>query len=514
MKDTRHAVLALFGAVLLAACGGEPEQPQAMGSDGNPINMWPLTTSSDEARRHVAQGQYLLDVSRFGLEAYEHFRLAIEADPNFAFGYLFAATTAPSLEEGRANLARAEALAEGASETEQLLIRITRKNVDNEEEAALELAQQLVKLEANNPRAWLVLADIQSALAREQEDRQSAAKALEIEPNFVAAHIYLANSYIFVRPLDLARAEPHIQGAIALVPNEPFPYDLLGDLYRSQGQLQEAAEAYTQAAEPDPNNAVNAVALQQRGHVHSFLENYEGARADYDAAIRLARGNAKANFGAWRALVYVHAGDPKAAIDELEQLHQAIDGMGVPDPDGAKLFALNYQGVIALHHGYFDVAERAVQRATVLWRKRADQVGTEAFRRAREADIADVEGLLATRKGDYARATRKAQEFMKLLERSPNPARNLPAHELLGLVALLQGKYGEAVQHYQQAVELQLGSPQQGTDAYLKYHYALALEGAGRMTEAQEVFRQVASFYFNDAGAALVHEEARAKISS
>jgi tetratricopeptide (TPR) repeat protein len=476
------------------------------------MHVWSLTTSSEEARRHVAEGQYLGDVGRFGLEAYEHFRLAVEADPDLALGYLLAATVAPSLEEERASLARAEALAEGASESERLLIRIVRAAVDDEGEAALALARRLGEHDAKNPRAWLVLAGIQSSLSREEEARQSVAKALEVEPDFVAAHITLANSYIFVRPLDFARAEPHVRRAIALVPNEPFPYDLLGDLYRSQGRLEEAAEAYTQAAERDPENA--ALAFQQRGHVHSFLENYEQARADYDAAIRLARGNAKASFGAWRALVNVHAGDPKAAIEELEQLYQAIDGMGVPDPDGSKLFALNYEGVIALHHGYLDVAERAVRRATALWRKRADQVGTEAFRRAREADIAYVEGLLAARKGEYTQATRKARAFMKLVESSPNPASNVPAHEILGLVALLQGSYDEAAQHYGRAVELQLGMPQQGTDAYLSYHYALALEGAGRTAEAQELFRRVAGIYFNDAGAALVHEEARAKISS
>jgi tetratricopeptide (TPR) repeat protein len=476
------------------------------------MHVWSLTTSSEEARRHVAEGQYLVDVSRFGLEAYEHFRLAVEADPDLALGYLLAATVAPSLEEERASLARAEALAEGASESERLLIRIVRAAVDDEEEAALALARRLVEHDAKNPRAWLVFASVQSSLSREQEARQSVAKALEVEPNFVPAHITLANSYIFVRPLDYTKAAEHVQLAIALVPNEPFPYDLLGDMYRSQGRLEEAGEAYTKAAELDPENA--ALAYQQRGHVNSFLEDFEQARADYDAAMRLARGNAKANFGAWRALVSVHAGDPKAAIEELEQLYEAIDGMGVPDPDGAKLFTLSYEGAIALHTGNLEVAEKVVDRATALWRKRAEQVDTEAFRQAREADVAYVEGLLAARKGDYAGATRKARAFMELVASSSNPASTVPAHEILGLVALLQGSYDEAVQHYEQAVGLQLGVPQQGTDAYLSYQYALALEGAGRTAEAQELFRHVAGVYFNDAGAALVHDAARAKIAS
>lgn len=513
MEETHRAILALLGASLLIACAGEePEGRQTMSSDRDPVSMWTMTTSSDEARRHVAQGQYLLDVGAgVGLEAYEHFRLATEADPDFALAYVLAAATAPSLEEGRANLARAEALAEGATEADRLLIRIVRANLDGEEEAALEAARELVELEADNPRAWLVLADAQTSLSREAEARQSRAKALEVQPNFVAAHLDLANSYIFVRPIDLARAEQEIERAIALVPNEPFPYDLLGDLHRSRGELEQAGEAYTRAAERDPGSSLP---LQQRGHVHSFLENYDQARADYDAAISQASGNQKAGFATWRALVHVHAGDSRGAIDELEQLYQAIDGMGIPEPDGLKLFALEYQTVIGLHEGYLDVAERAIERASALWRKQADQVGTDAFRRARDADIAYVEGSLAARQGDYAGATEKAREFMRLMEASPNPATRVRGHELLGLIALLQEDYDEAIGHYEQAVELEGGAAQQGVDSYLNYHYALALEGAGRTAQAQEVFAQVASTYFNDAGAALVHEAAEAKISS
>jgi tetratricopeptide (TPR) repeat protein len=512
LKRTRHAVLALYGASLLAACAGaEPERQQVLGSDEIPMHMWSLTTSSEEARRHVAEGQYLVDVGRFGPEAYERFRLAVEADPDFALGYLLAALVAPSLAEQRASLSRAEALAEGASDAERVLIRIVRAALDEDQEAALALARELAEREADNPRAWLVLATIESSMSREEAARASMAKALTIDPDFVAGHVMLANSYIFVRPLDFARADEHVRRAIALVPNEPFPYDLLGDLYRSRGRLEEAAEAYTRAAERDPDNA--ALAYQQRGHVHSFLRDFERARADYDAAIRLARGNEKAAFGVWRALVNVHAGDLRAAIEELEQLYQAIAGMGVPDPDAIKLLLLQYEGLIALHHGELDVAERAVERATALLRKRADQVGTDGFRRAREAEIAYWEGLLAARKGDYARATGRARSILELVASSPNPASTVPAHEVLGLVALLQGQYEGAVGHYARAVDLQLSLPQYGANAYLSYHYGLALEGAGRTAEAKEMFRRAAGNYFNDAGAALVHDAAVAKIA-
>ena len=115
---------------------------------------------------------------------------------------------------------------------------------------------------------------------------------------------------------------------------------------------------------------------------------------------------------------------------------------------------------------------------------------------------------------EQTEAGQKAQEFMAQMEPIRNPTKNQRAHQLLGLVALLQENYAEAVEQYKQAVEMETGVPQQVLDAYLNYQYARALEGAGRTAEAQEYYRRAADNYFNDAGAALVHEAARAKLSS
>jgi len=49
------------------------------------------------------------------------------------------------------------------------------------------------------------------------------------------------------------------------------------------------------------------------------------------------------------AYVSVYAGDPAAAIDELNQQVAAVDGMGVPDPTGAKVAALTNIAQIAIH---------------------------------------------------------------------------------------------------------------------------------------------------------------------
>ena len=71
-----------------------------------------------------------------------------------------------------------------------------------------------------------------------------------------------------------------------MVPTEPFPYDLLGDVYREKGKLEKARDAYTEAAKYSDDDGGP---YKHRGHVHTFLGDYEAARADYDKAIATGR---------------------------------------------------------------------------------------------------------------------------------------------------------------------------------------------------------------------------------
>ncbi len=46
---------------------------------------------------------------------------------------------------------------------------------------------------------------------------------------------------------------------------------------------------------------------------------------------------------------------------------------------------------------------------------------------------------------------------------------------------------------------------------YIRYHLALAEEGAGNSAEAKKLFREVSEWNFNSVGFALVREDAAAK---
>lgn len=500
MSAPRFATcLTLFCAVLAYPPQAEAQEQQIEMASADVVMVMPVTTESAEALNSYMLGRRALDMGRPD-DARPHLQEAVATDPNFALAYLDLAQAATSLEMFKRNLDLAKQHAEGATEAEQLLIEFAVQDFENDVKAQLETAQQLVELQPESPRAWMTLASAQSSAGDVEAARTSWSKGLDVSPRFTPAHMALANSYLFVEPRDLATALEHMEEAVRLEPNEAVPHDLLGDVYRAQGQLEKAADEYTRVTELDPE-AGNG--FQQRAHVHSFLGNFDQARADYDAAIALEEGNAKASFRVWRALIHVHAGDPQAAIDELDQLVDDIDGMDIPEPTGAKIFALDNVFQIALHHEMIDAAERAMERRNDLVMQQAEQAGVQSALREARASSALYEGFLSARNGDHETAVEKAEEYRKIMEPSTDPEKDEPANALLGYTELLQENYEEAVAHYEKA---------DANNIYVNYHHALALEGAGQQEEAEELFQKVADWNFNSADLALVKKDAAAKV--
>src|SRR5216684_1146215 len=468
-----RAALALVLASVTWTAGAAAQGPRsALDPITSAVINHPITTSSAEARAHFLEGLREFDLGRF-IDANVHFKAAVAADPDFAFAYLSVANTANSLADFKTNLALAEQHAAGASDAERLQIEMTRKGFDNDLAGQLALGQQLVAKYPQSPRAWLALAGAQGALNENADARESMTKALELSPNLYVAHVIMGNNYIFGEPRDFTKALGHMQAAEALAPDESNAHMFVGDAYRAQKNLEKAREEYLRGHALEPRNAV---LLVKAGHANTFLGDYAAARADYDSAMALGRANEKAAYAPFRAYVSVYAGDPAAAIAELNRLVASVDGMGVPDPIANKVAALTNVVVIATHT-----------------RNRAA---------GQQAQIAYLEGWWAARRGDYTTAQTQADRISQLLEPDANPRKLEPMHQLKGFIALYQGKYQEAAGHLRQ------GNP---FDPYIKYQLAAATEGAGDVAQAKKLFREIADYNFNALGFALVRKDARQK---
>ncbi len=493
MNGIRQLVAPLLVLPFLAGCQGEDGEISA-GAGMNVVMVMPVTTSSDAAKEHLALGMHANDVGRF-TEAKPHFMAAVEADPDFAFGYLQVANSANSFEEFVEYVNIAAEHAENASEAEQLQIQVAQTFLDNDAERRLQAAEQLVGVASESPRAWMTLAGVQSGRNHIEDSRASLMKAIELAPDFSAPYAQLGNNYLFLEPKDFDKAEENFVRVAELEPNEQNSYDLLGDVYRAKNELIKARDSYTRAAELDPDNASPP---QQRGHVNSFLGDYDAAWADYDAAIALGVLNQPATFARFRAYVNVHAGDPAAAIEELAELEMAVDGMGIPAARGVKIAILTDIANIGMHSEMFEAARAALDRRAELLLAQAEEVGTEEQRLQAESNIAIFNGRLAARVGDFATARAKAAEAMAIVGPINNPRKNEPAHALLGLVTFLEGDYDAAIGHFAE------GNP---NNIYWQYYTALAHEGAGNIAEAAEIFDALAVYNFNFVGYALIRAD-------
>jgi tetratricopeptide (TPR) repeat protein len=467
-----------------------------------PIEDIPVSTASAPARSLFETGQKLLDAGR-PREAREHFRLAVEADPTFAYGYIQLAAASASAPEFKENLDRAAHYISGKSDGERILLEINRTFLDNNAEKRVELAQTLVSSYPSSPRAWIIFGNAQAALNRHAEARKAYDRAVTLDPGMYLAHTVQGFSYLFNEPRDFEKAKRFMEQAIAANPKEAKGYEQLGDVFRAMNQLQQARDAYTRATTIDPQLAV---AVLKKGHINSFLGNYSEARSAYDAAIAGGKEAEKITYGVFRAYTSVHAGEPKAAIEELTTVARKAEA-GVPSKqiNGAKGFALLSAVQIALHHDMLQDAEKVLSAYAKAVRSDAKEVNDADFTRQTDAGLRALESQLAARRGDFAAALAKAKEHKALIESDKNPRRLETFHSLVGLIELRKKAFAEAVSHYRQA-DL--------TDLYTKYQLAVALEGAGQGAEARKLFQEVASWNFNSVAFALVRKEATKRVTA
>ena len=460
----------------------------------------PITTSSAEARLAFDAGQAALDRGD-GAQANELFRTAVAADPNFTYAWVNLSTVTFSTEEFNAALKGAEQGAASASEGERMLLEFNKLFLTNNFDAQLTLAKQLTDKYPNSPRAWLVLAGAQGALNKFEDQRATLAKVIELAPWFAPAPFGLGASYLFNEPKDFAKAEKYYRAAIALSPGTDIYYWSLGDVYRGTNRLEDARRYYKLALQLDPKDLTAPIKL---GHVNSFLGHFDEARQDYDRGIA-AGGPANAGFLApFKCFTWVYAGEPAMAIQALEKLVADIDGFGAGKDQvlNAKVFALTNAATIAMFSGLNDDAARVLAARTALMRENAKVVGTEAFSRIQEAQIAFFDGQLAAWKGDFKTASKLAQKTSDLVAGENNARKMEPVHELLGLVALRQKNYRKAV------TELRLADQ---TQLHNKYLLAQALEATNGKDEAARLYKEVALNNFNTVDFALLRAPALKK---
>jgi tetratricopeptide (TPR) repeat protein len=493
-------VLAIAGACAQQPDAADSGEQQALASAE--ITEIPITTANEAARVDFLAGQELSDVAR-PQEANELFRAAVEKDPTFAYAYLNIAFTGATAEEFNRNVEKAMEHVVHASDGEKMLIEVGAAFTDSDNDKALEISKALAETYPASPRAWLNLGGVLSGRQENAAARQAFTKALELDPNMYAAHSAIGFDYLFQEPRDFAKAKEHFEHFVALMPEEAKGYEFLGDTYRAMGELETARASYSSALEKDPGLGVAAL---KKGHINSFLGNFDEARGDYDIGIENASNFNKGTYAVYRAFVALHAGAPADAIAELVAIAEGAGELDVREDQkiSIQMFALNQAASIALHHEMFDGLKKILAGLEGVRQQNIELVNDANFTRGQEATRLWWKARAAAWMGEIDAATATLEEHKVLQDPVRSPTRFQGYHQLLGEIALKQGNFAEAITHLEQANP---GS------IYVKYLLASAQEGAGNAEEAKRLFTEVANFNFNSVGFALVRKDAMAKAS-
>ena len=251
-----------------------------------PAQMLPVTTTSEEARKHFLLGRDAAHHYQFA-EAQEHLDSAIAADPSFVLAHLHRGGSAAYLSELQDYLGRAEVNRNRASLGEQQMIDAFRAFLlERDYHQAIEIFSGLSSEYKDDPYlpAYIGFRYYHN-LKRYNEAAEQFRHALERDSNFVQAYNWLG--YIAMDQGDHDTAEENFRRYIQLAPNEPRPHNSLGVLRLRQGRYEEAARQFEHAFAVDPRFTESRDNLV-RAHIEQANKHFEQAFNRQDASAMAA----------------------------------------------------------------------------------------------------------------------------------------------------------------------------------------------------------------------------------
>lgn len=139
-------------------------------------------------------------------------------------------------------------------------------------------------------------------------------RAVEVDPNYAAAHFSLAYAYERGERIDEAIAQ--YQKALELEPGNLLGHNNLGVLYDKKGLYDEAIDAFEQALQIDPSNATVLANLESARKNKATIQEREARIADARKQVEAQPNNPQVTYNLAR--VY-------AALDMKEQAFEWLE---------------------------------------------------------------------------------------------------------------------------------------------------------------------------------------------
>jgi tetratricopeptide (TPR) repeat protein len=166
---------------------------------------------------------------------------------------------------------------------DQAMTGLSRALINREKlDEAKQWAQNALKFNPQNYRAWYQLGFIEA----KKQDRQAAItayeKAVSIQENFAPLRRDLG--LLQFQQQNYAEAAKHLAAAVDLGMQDASLFNTLGISYSRTNRLQKAVASYKQALKLDPNRAETHLNL---AYVYQRLNQLKAAREEYETACKL-----------------------------------------------------------------------------------------------------------------------------------------------------------------------------------------------------------------------------------
>lgn len=455
----------------------------------------PITTTSDEARTQFVQGRDLYEKLR-GPESIPYFEKAIADDPDFAMAHLFLAQAQPTNKGFFAQLDKAEALVDKASDGEKNWILGVQAAAGGDAMKASKYFQKLVELYPNDERAHNQLGnfyfgqqDWQDAIAQYQD-------AIKIDPNFSQPYNQLGYAQRFLG--NFTDAEAAFKKYIELIPGDPNPYDSYAELLMKMGEFQKSIDSYKKALAIDSHFVASYLGIATD---LDYLGQPTEARQELDKLLNVARNDGErraAHFA--MAVSYADEGKLEDALVHIQAEYDMADKI---DDASAKAGDLINMGRILLEEGKPEQAQAKYDDAL---KQIEDSDLPKDVKENADRNYLYNSARVSVDEGKLDDAESYTKEFMKAAQEIKNNLLIKLAHELLGMIAYEKKDYNTALAEFGQS---NLQNP------YNLYRVALTYEANGDRANAKKFCAKVVKFNaLNNLNYAFIRNDAKQMLAS
>jgi serine/threonine protein kinase/Flp pilus assembly protein TadD len=271
-----------------------------------------VTTQSREAYAFLIEG---IDYARklYIEDAKRSYRKALEHDSTFATVYyrLAGLETGP---EQRELISKAVRHSEHASPKERLYISSLAAIIGGDYELGVSDLEKVVERYPEDKEALSLLGAYQWRIFSDPDKTiEYLTKVVEIDPLYKQA--YNIMTYAYGALGEFEKAVWAINKYISLAPDEPNPHDTKGDLYASNGLLDEAVASYRAALELKPDFNFS---LSKLGHMYLVKREFARAESCYKALSASALDDWRSNGRSALALIPIYRGEFAEALEILD----------------------------------------------------------------------------------------------------------------------------------------------------------------------------------------------------